>query len=97
MVYVVKLPYVYREYLEQELTLENDKTQEICNAVISHLNKVAIQLRHLFLVEDLMDSAKFGGFLYFLTYLGSWFNGLTLLILGKFRHFCHEGTFGELS
>jgi len=71
----------FKEYLEQDLTLENDKTQEIYNAVISHINKLAIQLRHLFLVEDLVDSAKFGGVLYLLTYLGSWFNGLTLLIL----------------
>jgi len=32
-------------------------------------------------LEDLVESAKFGAFLYFLTYLGSWFNGLTLVIL----------------
>jgi len=71
----------FKEYLEMDLALEGDKTQEICNAVIAHLNKVALQLRHLFLVEDFVDSAKFGAFLYFLTYIGSWFNGLTLVIL----------------
>jgi len=71
----------FKEYLEKDLVLESDKTQEICNAVISHVNKLAVQLRHLFLVEDLVDSAKFGALLYFLTYLGSWFNGLTLVIL----------------
>jgi len=71
----------FKEYLEKDLALENEKTQEISSIIISHVNKVAIQLRHYFLVEDLMDSAKFGAFLYFLTYLGSWFNGLTLVIL----------------
>jgi len=67
-----------------DLALEGDKAQEVCSAIISHLNQRVIQLRRLFLVEDLVDSAKFGAFLYFLTYLGAWFNGLTLVILGEF-------------
>lgn len=76
--------FFFREYLEQDLALESEKTEEISKILISHVNKVMIQLRRLFLVEDLIDSAKFGGILYFLTYLGSWFNGLTLVILGIF-------------
>jgi len=71
----------FKEYLELDLALEGDKAQEVCGAIISHLNQRVIQLRRLFLVEDLVESAKFGAFLYFLTYLGSWFNGLTLVIL----------------
>jgi hypothetical protein len=66
-----------------DLALEGDKAQEVCGAIISHLNRYVNQLRRLFLVEDLVDSAKFGAVLYFLTYIGSWFNGLTLVILGK--------------
>jgi len=71
----------FKEYLELDLALEGDKAQEVCGAIISHLNQRVIQLRRLFLVEDLVDSAKFGAFLYFLTYVGGWFNGLTLVIL----------------
>jgi hypothetical protein len=72
----------FKQYLDLDLALEGDKAQEVCSAIISHLNQRVIQLRRLFLVEDLVDSAKFGAFLYFLTYLGAWFNGLTLVIIG---------------
>jgi hypothetical protein len=71
----------FKEYLDMDLALEGDKAQEVCGAIISHLNRYVNQLRRLFLVEDLVDSAKFGAVLYFLTYIGSWFNGLTLVIL----------------
>ncbi|XP_049696330.1 reticulon-1 isoform X3 [Helicoverpa armigera] len=36
----------------------------------------------LFLVEDLVDSLKFGVLLWCLTYVGACFNGITLIILG---------------
>jgi len=71
----------FKEYLEVDLTLQNDKSEEVYKAVVNYLNVAVIKLRHLFLVEDLLDSAKFGVALYMLTYLGSWFNGLTLLII----------------
>jgi len=72
----------FKEYLELDLTLQGDKSQEICQAVINYANQSVNKLRHLFLVEDLVDSAKFAGVLYVLTYVGSCFNGLTLIILG---------------
>jgi len=71
----------FKEYLDLDLTLPGDKAQELSTAIITYVNTSVTQLRRLFLVEDLVDSAKFGLFLYVLTYIGSWFNGLTLLIL----------------
>lgn len=38
----------------------------------------------LFLVEDLVDSLKFGVLLWCLTYVGACFNGITLIILGQY-------------
>jgi len=72
----------FKEYLEAEVTVPNEKAQEVSSAVISYLNNAALKLRSLFLVEDFVDSAKFGAVLYLLTYIGAWFNGLTLVILG---------------
>jgi hypothetical protein len=72
----------FKEFLEVDLSVSNDKAQEISTAVVSHLNCAAKKLRSLFLVEDIVESAKFGAALYLLTYIGSWFNGLTLVILG---------------
>lgn len=50
---------------------------------VSHINAAVTELRRLFLVEDLVDSIKFGVLLWCLTYLGSWFNGMTLIIIGE--------------
>jgi len=72
----------FKEYLEVEVTVPDDKAQEVSSAVISSLNKSVVKLRSLFLVEDIVESAKFGAVLYLLTYIGAWFNGLTLVILG---------------
>jgi len=72
----------FKEYLDLDIAVPSDKAQELSNAIINYVNSALVQLRRLFLVEDLVDSAKFGLVLYLLTYIGGWFNGLTLLILG---------------
>lgn len=69
--------------MEYDLSLPKDKVKEISEVAVSHLNAAASELRRLFLVEDLVDSIKFGVLLWCLTYLGSWFNGMTLIIIGK--------------
>ncbi|ODN04255.1 Reticulon-3 [Orchesella cincta] len=72
----------FKEYLDLDIAIPSEKAQELSNAIINYFNNAVVQLRRLFLVEDLVDSAKFGVVLYLLTYIGGWFNGLTLLILG---------------
>merc|ERR1712212_945356 len=51
------------------------------------------ELRRLVLVEDMIDSIKFGIFLWVMTYIGAWFNGLTLLILGLVSMFSLPKTY----
>lgn len=70
--------------MEYELALPQEKVQQIANVGVVHINAFLAELRRLFLVEDLVDSIKFALLLWCLTYLGSWFNGMTLVILGKF-------------
>jgi hypothetical protein len=72
----------FKEYLDLDVTFSGEKAQELSNAIINYTNTAILKLRRLFLVEDFVDSAKFGVFLYVLTYIGGWFNGLTLIILG---------------
>lgn len=45
------------------------------------MNAVLLKLRSVFLVEDIVDSIKYFILFWCLTYIGSWFNGLTLVIL----------------
>lgn len=71
----------FKQYLDLDVSLPQDKVQEVCTVATAHLNAAIVELRRLFLVEDLVDSAKFGVLLWVLTYLGSWFNGMTLIII----------------
>lgn len=72
----------FKEFLELDLTLPQDKVKEVTELVVAHINGGVNELRRLFLVEDLIDSIKFGVLLWCLTYLGAWFNGMTLIIIG---------------
>ncbi|XP_018895871.2 reticulon-1-A isoform X2 [Bemisia tabaci] len=72
----------FKEYLEYDLTLPQEKVRELTDTAVVHINAGVSKLRKLFLVEDLVDSIKFAVGLWTLTYIGAWFNGLTLFILG---------------
>ncbi|XP_069677970.1 reticulon-1-like [Periplaneta americana] len=71
----------FKDILELDLTLPQDKVREVTDIAVAHVNAAALELRRLFLVEDLVDSIKFGVLLWCLTYVGSWFNGMTLIII----------------
>ncbi|EFX74424.1 hypothetical protein DAPPUDRAFT_108977 [Daphnia pulex] len=69
------------EYLEHDVTVTTEKVHEVADLTAAKLNASLVELRRLFLVEDLVDSVKFALVLWLLTYVGSLFNGLTLVIL----------------
>jgi len=71
----------FKEFLEFDVSLSTDKIREITEVAVAHINAGVCELRRLFLVEDLVDSIKFGVLLWALTYLGAWFNGMTLIII----------------
>lgn len=71
----------FKEYLEMDITLSQDKVSETVEVLIHHVNCVTGKLRSLVLVEDLFDTLKLGVLAWGLTYVGAWFNGLTLVIL----------------
>lgn len=57
------------------------------DVVLKHVNAVLRKLRSVFLVEDIIDSLKFLILFWCLTYIGAWFNGLTLVILAYLSAF----------
>jgi len=71
----------FKTYLEMDVNLPSDKVHHVVDIIVSHLNGMIRELRKFFLVEDLIDSVKFGLLLWVFTYIGAWFNGLTLIIL----------------
>lgn len=72
----------FKDILELDLTLPTEKVHEVAEIAVANANAAVSELRRLFLVEDIVDSLKFGVLLWSLTYLGSWFNGMTLIIIG---------------
>jgi hypothetical protein len=72
----------FKDYLDLDITLSQDRIQQVTTTAVTHVNAALTELRRLFLVEDLVDSIKFGVVLYCLTYVGAIFNGMTLMILG---------------
>ncbi|XP_060776023.1 reticulon-3-like [Neoarius graeffei] len=77
----------FKLYLEQEETLPADILHRHRDVLLKHINASINRLKHLFLVEDLLDSLKFAVVLWVLTYVGSVFNGLTVLIIGDVAAF----------
>jgi len=71
----------FKQLLEYDVSLPEDKLHEVADAVLKSSMNTVKELRRLFLVEDLVDSLKFGLILWVLTYFGAWFNGMTLIIL----------------
>lgn len=71
----------FKDYLDVEIALPEDKLHELADIVMKNVTCTMKELRRLFLVQDMVDSLKFGLLLWALTYVGAWFNGMTLLIL----------------
>ncbi|XP_011311554.1 reticulon-1 isoform X2 [Fopius arisanus] len=72
----------FKDILEVDLTLPAEKVHEVADVFVAHANAAVSELRRLFLIEDFIDSLKFGVFLWCMTHVGSWFNGMTLIIIG---------------
>lgn len=73
--------------MDFDLTLSPEKVQNVAGVAVTHVNAYTAELRRLFLVEDIIDSLKFGLLLYLMTYIGAIFNGMTVVILGEFEKF----------
>jgi len=71
----------FKEYLDMDITLPEAKVRQVTDTVVKRSNALIVELRRLFLVEDLVDSIKFGLMLWCFTYIGAWFNGMTVVIL----------------
>uniref|UniRef100_A0A8B9H847 Reticulon n=1 Tax=Astyanax mexicanus TaxID=7994 RepID=A0A8B9H847_ASTMX len=72
----------FKQYLDQEVALPAQLVHKYSDIALGRINATMVELRRLFLVEDLVDSLKFAVFMWILTYVGALFNGLTILILG---------------
>jgi len=71
----------FKKLLDLEIRLSDDVVQAAAQKIADNMNNCCAELRRLYLVGDYIDSLKFGLLLWLLTYVGAWFNGMTLIIL----------------
>merc|ERR1711963_1116813 len=64
-----------------DVNIPPEKVAEITGILVDIANPSIMELRRLFLLESIFDTLKFILCLWGLTYIGSWFNMMTLIIL----------------
>jgi len=68
-------------YSGMDMSISEGKIHEVSTCAASKINATITELRRYFLIDNMVESVKFGLSLWLLTYVGSWFNAMTLLIL----------------
>merc|ERR1711872_788144 len=71
----------FRQFMDSDVALPSDKVNQLTDSFVARLNSTLAKLKSIFLVEDVLESVKFGVSMYLLTYVGAILNGLTVLIL----------------
>merc|ERR1712215_393615 len=71
----------FRQLLEVDVTVPNDKLSQIINSIVSRINSSLSKLKDIFLVRDVLESVKFAVGMDLLSYIGALFNGLTVVTL----------------
>merc|ERR1712038_854983 len=64
-----------------DVNIPPEKVADMTGFLVDILNPSIMELRRLFLLESIFDTIKFILCLWGLTYIGSWFNMMTLIIL----------------
>jgi len=64
-----------------DVNIPPERVAEITGILVDIANPSIMELRRLFLLESIFDTIKFILCLWGLTYIGSWFNMMTLIIL----------------
>ncbi|XP_041035269.1 reticulon-1-A-like isoform X3 [Carcharodon carcharias] len=81
LIYKTQEVHPFQTYLDLDINLSQEQLRKYSEIIVLYVTSAISQLRRLFLVEDLLDSLKFGVLLWLMTYVGAVFNGLTLTIL----------------
>uniref|UniRef100_A0A915LL01 Reticulon-like protein n=1 Tax=Meloidogyne javanica TaxID=6303 RepID=A0A915LL01_MELJA len=71
----------FQHYLDLEVTIPQEKLHSQMDIFVDNFVILFKKLRHIYLVENLVDSVKFALLLYSLYYAASWFSGIGLLLV----------------
>ncbi|XP_062244383.1 reticulon-3-like isoform X2 [Platichthys flesus] len=77
----------FRGLLDRDISVSSESVRQLADQGLIHLNWFSSETRRLLLVEDLVDSLKLAAVMWLMTYVGSVFNGVTILILADILFF----------
>ncbi len=70
-----------KKFEEFDPTVSKDGLRDFSVQAAEYFNQSAVELRRLLFIDNLLDSLKFGLALWFLTYVGSCFNFVTMVLI----------------
>lgn len=73
--------HIWEKVLSLNVSMSPERMHELIDSSHANLNASFVYFKQVLLVEDKVAAIKFFLFLYSLTYIGSWFNGLTLITI----------------
>ncbi|XP_051960764.1 reticulon-2-like [Xyrauchen texanus] len=72
----------FQSYLDEDRTLTDEDTVRMAEQIVLLIATAVTKLKRLFFIDSIMESVKFFGLLYLMTYVGVQTNGLTLVMTG---------------
>ncbi|PIO65144.1 Reticulon [Teladorsagia circumcincta] len=73
----------FQEYLAKDVQVPQERIHAQVDVLAEHGTALFNQLKRLIFVENIVDSVKFALILWALTYIGCWFSGFAIVILGE--------------
>lgn len=74
--------HIWNKVQALNVSITHEKMHELVDSSLGNFNASLKYFKQVLLVEDKVEALKFGAFIYFLTYIGAWFNGMTLITIG---------------
>ncbi|KAF7638422.1 Reticulon-like protein [Meloidogyne graminicola] len=71
----------FQYYLDLEIIIPQEKLHSQMDIFVDNFIIIFKKLRYIYLVENLIDSIKFGLLLYSLYYVANWFSGIGLIFI----------------
>merc|ERR1712183_879820 len=75
-------PNPFQDLMDLDITISNEKAQKYLETFLAKFNCTMNCARDLFLIQNMANSVKFGLFCWFMGYVGSITNILTLVTIG---------------
>lgn len=75
-------PHPFHKIMKKEQIVQPEYVHEQLDNVLHSINTSLVKMRNLYLADSLAETLKMALYMYILTYIGHWFNLMTLVMMG---------------